>query len=148
MGRPSSAARALAPKIRYCDARGPAPHATNSLMNAGDSASGARVIRTSVTAARTNGFVTGMRRTRCCSASTSSAVRTGEIARGRFDDGLLFVLGRIRHPQLEHEAVELRLGQRIGALLLDRILGGEHEKRRRQLMRLARRRHLMLLHRL
>src|SRR2546422_2086343 len=82
MGRPSSAARALAPRIKYWDARGPAPHDTNCLMNAGTSASPppGRVIRTSVTAERTNGFGTGMRRTRCCNANTSSAVNTGDRA--------------------------------------------------------------------
>ena len=29
----------------------------------------------------------------------------------------------------EHEAVELGFGQRIGALLLDRVLGGQHQER-------------------
>jgi hypothetical protein len=32
---------------------------------------------------------------------------------------------------LEHEAVELRLGQRIGAFLLDRVLRRQHEERAR-----------------
>ena len=44
-------------------------------------------------------------------------------------DFLLLVPRGIADPHLEHEAVELRLGQRIGALLLDRVLGGEHEER-------------------
>src|ERR1043166_4120597 len=35
IGRPSIAARALAPSTRYCDALGPAPHSTYSLTNAG-----------------------------------------------------------------------------------------------------------------
>src|SRR5207249_10693627 len=43
----------------------------NSLMNAGASTSPGRVIRTSVTAAPTSVFAAGMRRTRCCNASTS-----------------------------------------------------------------------------
>ena len=30
---------------------------------------------------------------------------------------------------LEHEAVELGFGQRIGAFLLDGVLRGQHEKR-------------------
>ena len=30
---------------------------------------------------------------------------------------------------VEHEAVELRFGQRIGAFLLDRVLRGQHEER-------------------
>src|SRR5258705_4162987 len=77
IGRPSSAARALAPKTRYCDARWPAPQDTYSFMKAGAWGSGGRVIRTSVTAARTNACDTGIRRTKCCIASTSSAVSAG-----------------------------------------------------------------------
>jgi len=64
IGRPSIAARAFAPNTRYCDARGPAPHSTNSRMNFGDSAATGRVIRASVTAERTSPFETGIRRTR------------------------------------------------------------------------------------
>jgi hypothetical protein len=33
------------------------------------------------------------------------------------------------HVQLEEEAIELRLGQRIGALHLERVLRREHEER-------------------
>ncbi len=54
----------------------------------------------------------------------------------------------IAHPHLEHEAVELRLGQRIGALVLDRVLGGEHQERLLQRIGGAADGHLMLLHRL
>ena len=35
-------------------------------------------------------------------------------------------------PQLEQESIELRLRQRIRPLHLDRVLGGQHEERRRQ----------------
>jgi hypothetical protein len=35
----------------------------------------------------------------------------------------------IRHVELEHEAVELRLGQRIGPFLLERILRRQNEER-------------------
>src|SRR5439155_4863660 len=77
IGRPSSAARALAPSTRYCDARGPAPQETYSLMNGGASTSPGREVRTSVTAARTRAFDTGIRRTSRCNARTSSAVSTG-----------------------------------------------------------------------
>ena len=38
---------------------------------------------------------------------------------------------------LEQEAVELRLGQRVGALLLDGVLRGQHVERRRQRVRLT-----------
>jgi hypothetical protein len=34
-----------------------------------------------------------------------------------------------RHVDLEEEPIELRLGQRVGALHLERVLGGEHEER-------------------
>ena len=37
--------------------------------------------------------------------------------------------GRKRDVELEEEAVELRFGQRIGALHLERVLRGEHEER-------------------
>ena len=36
---------------------------------------------------------------------------------------------RERHVELEEEAVELRLGQRVGALHLERVLRREHEER-------------------
>ncbi|OPZ63313.1 MAG: hypothetical protein BWY83_03429 [bacterium ADurb.Bin478] len=39
---------------------------------------------------------------------------------------------RITDRQLEHKAVHLRLRQRVGALLFDRVLGGQHQKGRRQ----------------
>ncbi len=61
---------------------------------------------------------------------------------------LLFGGARIVDVQLEHEAVELRFGQRVGAFLLDRVLRGEHEERLRQRVRLAGRGHRVLLHRL
>ena len=80
MGRPSSAARVLAPSTRNCEARGPAPQEMYSFTNAGASASPGRVMRTSVTAAVTRGAGAGMRRTRCCNASTSSAVSAGRIS--------------------------------------------------------------------
>ena len=36
---------------------------------------------------------------------------------------------RVVDPDVEHEPVELRLGERVGAFLFDRVLGGEHEER-------------------
>jgi hypothetical protein len=38
------------------------------------------------------------------------------------EDDPLLGFGRIGHLQLEHEAIDLRLGQRIGSLLLDGVL--------------------------
>ena len=53
-----------------------------------------------------------------------------------------------RAPELEQEPVELGLGQRIGALHLERVLRREHEERRLERVALAGDRHLLLLHRL
>ena len=50
--------------------------------------------------------------------------------------------------QLEHEAVELRLGQRVRPLHLDRVLRRQHEERRRQRVGLLADRDRLLLHRL
>ena len=49
---------------------------------------------------------------------------------------------------MHQEAVELRFRQRIGALLLDRVLGREHHEQVRHLVGLAGDRDLALLHRL
>ena len=43
---------------------------------------------------------------------------------------LPLLLGRrILDDDVEHEPIELRFGQRVGAFLLDRVLGREHEQR-------------------
>jgi hypothetical protein len=52
------------------------------------------------------------------------------------------------HAQLDEEAVELRLRQRVGALHLQRILRRQHEERRVQLVADLGYRHRLLLHRL
>ena len=52
------------------------------------------------------------------------------------------------HLGLQQEAVHLRLRQRVGALLLDRVLGGEDQEGVRQRVRDVAQRHLPLLHRL
>ena len=59
-------------------------------------------------------------------------------------------LGRagVGDQQLEQEPVELRLGQRVGAFLLDRILRRENMERPRQVVTLSGDRHMILLHRL
>jgi hypothetical protein len=51
------------------------------------------------------------------------------------DDFQLFLGRGIIDPDMEHEPVELCLRQRVGAFLLDRVLRGEDEERRRQLQR-------------
>ena len=60
----------------------------------------------------------------------------------------LLFLGRIVHDHLHHEAVELGLGERIGAFLLQRVLRGQHEERRRQHEGLLADGDLLFLHRL
>ena len=62
------------------------------------------------------------------------------------DATLVAAAGRL-HEALEHEAVHLRLGERIGPLLLDRVLGGQHEERIGQRVGRLADRHLALLHR-
>src|SRR5262249_39675882 len=62
------------------------------------------------------------------------------------EDPPLVLLVRIAELELEQEAVELGLGQRVRALVLDRVLRGEDEERRRQLPRRPFDRHLPLLH--
>ena len=54
--------------------------------------------------------------------------------------------GRERHLELEHEAVQLRFGQRVGSFELDRVLRRQHAERARQAMGNACVRHLPLLH--
>ena len=58
------------------------------------------------------------------------------------------LLRRERDHDLEQEPVELRLGQGIGPLHLERVLRREDEERRVELVALPRDRDLVLLHRL
>ena len=50
-------------------------------------------------------------------------------AGGAVEDLVQLVAVRERHVELEEEAIELRLGQRVGALHLERVLRREHEER-------------------
>ena len=68
----------------------------------------------------------------------------GDVAHQRH----LVDLRRIVDLHLQQEAVELRLGQRVGAFLLDRVLRGEHHEGRLHLVRLAFDGDLRLLHHL
>ena len=76
------------------------------------------------------------------------AQRRAVAGRHLVDDLDLLVRRRIADVDLEHEAIELRLGQRVGALLLDGILRGEDQKRQRQRVGLPAGRDAVLLHRL
>ena len=62
------------------------------------------------------------------------------------DDPNLFVPARIPDAKLHHEAVELGLGERVGALLLDRVLGRHDEERLLEPEGLLAEGHLALLH--
>ena len=64
------------------------------------------------------------------------------------EHGHLGVAVRVAHPDPQQEPVELALGQGIGALVLDRVLGGDHQERVRQAVGHVVDRDLPLLHRL
>jgi hypothetical protein len=68
------------------------------------------------------------------------------LGRPRDDLELLFQRG-VAHRELEDEPVHLGFGQRVGALLLDGVLGGEHQERVRQRVGLVAERDLAFLHR-
>ena len=72
----------------------------------------------------------------------------GVAAGGALDDLHLLLGGGVAHVHQEHEAVELRLGQRVGALLLDGVLGGEDQERQVQRVGAAAGGDAVLLHRL
>ncbi len=58
-------------------------------------------------------------------------VERGQRPAGRGPGDLDFLgLGGIIQLDQEHEPVELRLGQRVGPFLLDRVLRGQDEERR------------------
>ena len=67
---------------------------------------------------------------------------------GRADDLQLLVLGRVVDDDVEHEAIELRFGQRIGAFELDRVLRREHVERLFELVGAALDGDAVFLHRL
>ena len=69
------------------------------------------------------------------------------LERAVHDRDLLAVGGIVDHG-LEHEAVDLRLGERVRALRLDRVLRRQHQERMRRLEGLGTDRHLALLHHL
>ena len=73
--------------------------------------------------------------------------RRGAEAAAMLGDDAPFGVGvGIVDDQLEQEAVELRLGQRIDALLLDRVLRREDGEARAERVRLAAQRHAPFLH--
>ena len=92
-----------------------------------------------------------MRRTSCWTRHQFVGVEHGARLRllgaGRLEQHApLGVEIGIEHVDLHQEAVELRLGKGIGALLLDRVLRGEHVERPRQVVALAGDGDVVLLH--
>ena len=74
-------------------------------------------------------------------------LRARLLGAGRLEqDAALGLAVGIVDVDLHQEAVELRFGQRIGAFLLQRVLGGEHVERAGQIMARARDRDMLLLH--
>ena len=83
--------------------------------------------------ARARASTPGTWRASACIASSSSASATASIFAnavvGLRDDRLQLGAAGIVEAELQHEAVELRLRQRIGAVQLDRVLRREHAER-------------------
>jgi hypothetical protein len=77
---------------------------------------------------------------------SQSLAHLGHALQRAPDDGCLLAGARVVDEQLQQEAVDLRLGQRVGALGLDRVLRREHEERRGHGERLPADRDLALLH--
>jgi hypothetical protein len=70
------------------------------------------------------------------------------LGRGAGEDLMQLVPLGERHVELEEEAIELGLGQRVGALHLQRVLRREHQVGPLEPVRLAAHRDAVLLHRL
>ena len=129
--RPSSAAYALAARNSINPARGLAPSSTRGSERV------ASRIRTDV-APQGLAPVHGPGRSLSCEhvrhvghgLEIEHAVALGVVEQHL---GLL-VGARVAERDAHHETVELRLRQRVGALVLDGILGGDHHERRRQLV--------------
>ncbi len=66
---------------------------------------------------------------------------------GPLHDLQLLVALRVADDDVEHEAVELRFGERIGPFLFDGVLRGQHEERLGQMVRVGAGGDVVLLHR-
>ena len=90
-------------------------------------------------------------RPRACGRRSSSDRHSriaGGLAEAAPDDRRLLADARVVDEDLHQEAVDLGLGQRVGALGLDRVLGRHHDERQRHLVRRSADRDLLLLHHL
>ena len=149
--RPSSSAAARAARTSEMPPRGPAP-ATTPGPGARRAHQADRVVEHRVVDAQRRGDASaaappsaGLSSVATCSTFSRSPTLPSVTWRTM---RRLLGLARVVDPHLEQEAVELRLGQRVGAFLLDRVLRGEHHERRLERERLALDRHLALLHHL
>ena len=82
----------------------------------------------------------------CCGVTTALQVGVPHVFAIDFQNLPLLGARRITDLQFQHEAVNLRFGQRIRAFLLDGILRGEHEKRFVELVGLVADGDLFFLH--
>ena len=150
--RPSSTARVFAARISDCPARGPAPgdaplHQGRRLGLIG--ATGPHEVP------RVDEDMLGHRHApdealdRHDLLGRERHLRDAAALAGRLAEDLQLLVGRrIRHADIEHEPVELGLGERVRPLLLDRVLSRQDEERVGQAVRLVPRRDVPLLHRL
>ena len=146
--RPARQAAALAAASRWTAARGLAPSETLG---------SSRVRRTSATTYVITSSLTTVASTSVRAARRSSGAGDAlYVVERRGRDAVMRepqhrgLVGRVRIADVDlgEEPVELGFGQRVGALVLDRILRREHEKRIGERVRLPVDRHLVLLHRL
>ena len=119
---------------RFWQARGPAPHSISSLTNAG--ASGvvrpreAHEIEHEIHHVIGHGhFADDLLQLEDLRSVDHRLDLGVERAGGARDDLPLLLAIRVIDFHEKDEAIALRLGQRIGAFLLDRILRREHEER-------------------
>ena len=155
LGRDVEPAREQGPGLRPQDQRLPGPQArapAHPVVDEVGRLRPGRLAAASRTAWRTRSSAIGTLRTTSWNWSTSWPSNSGSIGfgppRGRLlDDRHLVVLGQVVDDHVEHEPVELGLGERIGPLHLDRVLRGQDEERLLQRIAHAGRRHLVLLHR-
>ena len=141
--RPASSARAFAARSSSRPARGLAPSSTRGVL------ARAREQRDDVVAQRLGRPHAGRRvlRGEQLGGVGDRLERRDAVAglvRGEHP-GLAAGVG-VAERQPHHEAVDLRLGQRVGALVLDRVLRREHEERARELVRVDVDGHAPLLH--
>ena len=62
-------------------------------------------------------------------ASEERLDRSRHLGGGTRDDGDFIVLRQVIHDDIEHEAIQLRFGERISAFHFDRVLSRENEER-------------------